>query len=63
MHSSPWFWTGAWDVPPTHPLGILNWSVSVTTTGGKTATFDDTTGFAVGATEAEKMSNHVRVVP
>lgn len=58
---APWFWTGAWDVPPTHPLGILSWSFNLTTTGGKAATIAD--HLAVGATTAEGISNHVRIVP
>ncbi|MDP2743911.1 MAG: hypothetical protein Q8P00_02450 [Dehalococcoidia bacterium] len=37
--TSPWFWTAAWDVPPDYPLGVLDFSVTVTTNDGKTGTF------------------------
>ena len=61
LDTSPWFWTGAWDVPPTHPLGILSWSFNVTTTGGKTAAIDD--HLAVGAPTLAPGSNAVWIVP
>ncbi|MBI4284027.1 MAG: hypothetical protein HY663_06115 [Chloroflexi bacterium] len=36
---SPWFWTAAWDVPPDYPLGVLDFSIEVTTNDGKAGTF------------------------
>ncbi|MBI2831855.1 MAG: hypothetical protein HYX79_06340 [Chloroflexi bacterium] len=36
---SPWFWTSAWDVPMDYPLGVLDFTVEVTTNDGKTGTF------------------------
>ena len=36
---APWFWSGAWDIPPDYPLGILDYEVEVTTNSGKRDTF------------------------
>lgn len=55
---APWFWTAAWDVPPTWPLGVLNWSVNVVTTSGKAATITDHMAISSGA-----LDNHVTIVP
>ncbi|MBI4494635.1 MAG: hypothetical protein HY690_17805 [Chloroflexi bacterium] len=38
---SPWYWTTAWDVPMDYPLGVLDYSVTVTTKGGKSVTVRD----------------------
>lgn len=37
---SPWFWTSAWDVPLDYPLGVLDWSIDVTSNDGKTGSFE-----------------------
>lgn len=37
--TSPWFWTAAWDAPPDYPLGVLDFSIEVTTNDGKSGTF------------------------
>ena len=39
--NSPWFWTAGWDVPPTYPLGTLDYSINITTKTGKTGTFKE----------------------
>lgn len=36
---APWFWTSAWDIPLTYPLGVLDWQLTVTTKNGKTGTY------------------------
>jgi hypothetical protein len=36
---APWMWAAAWHIPPDYPLGALNYSISVTTEDGRTATF------------------------
>ncbi|MBI4187493.1 MAG: hypothetical protein HY530_08340 [Chloroflexi bacterium] len=36
---APWFWTAAWDAPPDYPLGVLDFTIEVTTNDGKTGTF------------------------
>ena len=36
---SPWFWSTAWDVPMNYPLGVLDYTVEVTTVVGKKDTY------------------------
>lgn len=38
---SPWFFTAAWDVPLTFPLGTLDYQISVLTTAGKELVLGD----------------------
>ncbi len=37
---APWFWTSSWDVPLDYPLGVLDWSLNVTSKDGKAGTFN-----------------------
>jgi hypothetical protein len=39
--TSPWFFSGSWDVPPDYPLGGIYYSIVVTTKSGKTGTFKE----------------------
>jgi len=34
LDTSPWFWTGAWDIPLDYPLGYFDYSIKVTTANG-----------------------------
>ena len=38
-NDAPWFWTTAWNVPPTYPLGVLDWTLNVSTKDGKSASY------------------------
>jgi len=41
LETSPWFWVAVWDVPLDYPLGVLDYSVTVTTQDGKSITVKD----------------------
>jgi len=38
---APWFWTAAWSVPPDFPLGVLDYTITISTVDGKSETFGD----------------------
>ena len=54
--TSPWFWTGAWDVPTDYPLGYITYSITVTTADGKVGTYKEL------QLDAEKVDASGRVI-
>ena len=48
---APWFWTAAWDVPMTQPLGVVTWSIDVTTVAGRTVTLGEQIAVFGGASD------------
>lgn len=57
---APWFWTTAWDVPPDFPLGVLDYTVTVTTQDGKTVTVKDPLPVSLAA---RNMDTRLVIVP
>src|SRR3990172_1065348 len=41
--TSPWFWAVGWDIPTDYPLGYIDYTIEVTTKGGKIGTFKEMT--------------------
>ncbi|MBI3537135.1 MAG: hypothetical protein HY070_06230 [Chloroflexi bacterium] len=38
-NDSPWFWTASFDIPLNYPLGVLDWTLNVSTKDGKSIAY------------------------
>lgn len=56
---APWFWTAAWDIPLDHPLGTVDYSITVSAVSGKSMTFQDPLTMTL---PARQMDTRVQIV-